>query len=126
MKNLLIQILFVCCFLQASCVHRPYPANNVYNSCASDCVQKLTICTNSCSNNCQECVETANNKATKNYRKYVHEQCIKGKNIALQLNSFRDPLQCQKITCNCPADYDLCMQSCSRTEIKRLQYAPLL
>jgi hypothetical protein len=39
------------------------------------------------------------------------------------LNSYRDPLQCRKVTCNCHADYQVCIQSCSGVIHKQLRVA---
>ncbi|MBA3537051.1 MAG: acyltransferase [Tatlockia sp.] len=104
-------------------MHNRPPTTNA--SCAATCVNRLTTCTKVCRNDCPQCIVASNKKTARNYDKYVREQCIKGQIIALQLNSFRDPLQCRKITCNCPADYEVCLQSCGGPVIQRLQHVPL-
>lgn len=121
MKNLLIQITLCCfCLLLESCLHRPVSITNT--SCASACAIRMAECTKTCRNNCPLCSVQANEKAAKKYKKYQCEQIIKGKIIALQLNSFRDPLQCRKITCDCPADYEVCMKSCGGRVLKRTTF----
>ncbi|CDZ79143.1 hypothetical protein BN59_03461 [Legionella massiliensis] len=124
MINLTIRIVICCCFfLLASCLHRPVPANTA--SCIASCESRLAACTKVCRNNCGQCSAAAGQTAARNYGYYEHEKMEQGKIIALQLNSFRDPLQCRKVTCNCQADYAICRQSCGGAITKRLEHAPL-
>jgi hypothetical protein len=124
MINLMVRVVIGCCFLLlASCLHRSLPTN--FASCAATCESRLVACTKVCRNNCAQCSAAAGQSAAKNYGHYVHEKVVQGKIVALQLNSFRDPLQCRKITCNCQADYQICMQSCGGAVMKRLAHVPL-
>lgn len=93
--------------------------------CQSLCEKRFDKCNQNCRNNCQQCVAYAKQKASENYLYYQHEQYLKGGVIARDLQSYRDPLQCRKITCSCPADFELCMQSCGGIIQKRLQAAPV-
>lgn len=94
------------------------------NQCKQLCVQKLQSCRSTCVNNCPNCCGVARVNSATNYAKYVHEQRIKGVFIARELNSYRDPLQCRKITCNCSADFSTCTQNCTGVIQKRLQAVP--
>ncbi len=92
-------------------------------SCKFSCQQRLDSCNKVCHNNCRECSATSCRAAAGSYDRYKHEQCIKGGIVARNLNSYRDPLQCRKITCECAADYQVCIQSCAGVIHKRLQVA---
>ena len=124
MKNWIIRVV-VCCFfmLIASCANRTVPIN--YVACIASCESSFGNCSGVCGNNCSQCRAAALQKTAKNYSRYKNEKIVAGKIVALQLNSFRDPLQCRKVTCNCQADYMLCLQACGRAIPKRLEYAPL-
>ncbi|KTD29779.1 MULTISPECIES: acyltransferase [Legionella] len=117
-------ICFSCLFFITACLHR------VPNTpCTTTCESRYQACTKVCRNNCPQCTAAAGQARDKNYNHYIHEQYVKGRMIALQLNSFRDPLQCRKVTCSCREDYQVCMQSCGGGDggaIKKyLQHAPL-
>lgn len=124
MITLTIRIV-ICCgfFLLASCLHRPVQINSA--SCVASCESRFVACTKVCRNSCMRCSTAAEQTAARNYGYYEHEKIVQGKIIAVQLNSFRDPLQCRKVTCNCQADYGICMQSCGGAVAKRLEHAPL-
>ena len=108
MINLIMHIIAFCCFLLlASCYHQLLPAN-----CVADCKGRLAACSKLCLDNCPQCSWVAGAMAAKKYNRYHCDRFIQGKIIALELNSFRDPLQCRKTTCNCGADYQVCMQAC--------------
>lgn len=96
-----------------------------FAACEANCIKKSQICHHSCRNNCAECSAFARQSTARQYAHYEWEQVVKGKIIALELNSFRDPLQCRKVTCDCKADYQICMQSCSGVVQKSLQHAPV-
>ena len=93
--------------------------------CKSACQQRFNTCSQVCHNNCRECGQHSAQSTAKNYRKYKHQQCIQGGIIARDLNSYRDPLQCRKITCDCLADYNVCTEACDGIIHKRLQIAPI-
>lgn len=112
-------MLFSALLLQG-CVHRPVASP----SCLMMCKVKMNDCVKTCHNNCQACNVSACQSTAKNYHKYTHEQIVKGGFIARDLNSYHDPLQCRKVTCNCPSDYNICIQACSGVIHKCLQVAP--
>src|ERR1700733_3322598 len=124
MKNWIIRLGLCCIFmLLASCLHRSLPVN--YAACAASCESRLVVCSQLCNNNCLQCRAIAKFKTAEKYNHYKQEKFIEGKKVTLQLNSFRDPLQCRKVTCNCQADYQICLQSCGGAIRKRLEHAPL-
>ena len=90
-------------------------------TCKMDCQHRLKICSKICHNNCGDCAKAVNCHVVRHYHQYKNEQCVQGGIIARELNSYRDPLQCRKLTCDCSADYSVCTQSCSGLIHKRLQ-----
>ena len=94
-------------------------------SCNKSCEQRFKACGEVCHNNCNECAQSAHLDSVRNDNKYKHEQDIRGGVVALELKSFRDPLQCRKITCDCLADYTVCAESCKGLIHKRLQITPV-
>ena len=88
--------------------------------CQQSCMQHFDFCKKNCVNNCPTCSWESQRRAANNYKKYVNEQKIEGKQIMRELNSYRDPLQCLKVTCNCMADFMACKQSCTGGVSKRL------
>ncbi|TAL65145.1 MAG: acyltransferase [Legionella sp.] len=119
--NLLIRLLICFMALSLSGCNTLSISNK---PCAQMCVQKLNHCKSSCVNNCPACSSASRYKTATNYSKYVHQQRIQGQIIARELNSYRDPLQCRKTTCNCSADFSTCIQACTGVIKKRLQAVP--
>lgn len=125
MKNILL-----CCLLitgLAGCMNHSNLTKNTVNSankndvCEQTCHKRFDACKVECTDNCSNCNKRSNQTSRKNYRKYVHEECVKGGFIARDLNSYRDPLQCKKVSCNCAADLDSCIQSCNGVIRKQLK-----
>lgn len=94
------------------------------SACTSMCAKRLASCDAACKNNSQCCAASLATTTAKNYTKYKHQQCVQGVMIARDLQSYRDPLQCRKMTCDCKADYRVCVQSCTGLVHKRLQVEP--
>ncbi|WP_133127460.1 acyltransferase [Legionella nagasakiensis] len=120
-----IMIRLIFCFvfiLLASCTKQT-PASG-QAGCRISCEKQFNECKAVCTNNCRRCSTCTDLSAAKSYNQYKHEQCMQGGIIARELKSYRDPLQCRKTTCNCLADYRMCVQSCAGTIQKRLQVAP--
>lgn len=115
-------ILFAvgCNTVKTTSVHSTTPVKQ----CKQLCLDKFNSCTSTCVNNCRACSLESSYNSGKNYTKYVHEQQIQGEIIARELNSYRDPLKCRKITCNCSADLNTCTQGCTGVIHKRLQTVP--
>ena len=81
--------------------------------CKSTCRQQQGICQTRCHDHCQECGWQESKITAKHYSEYKHQQFVQGIPVVRTLNSYRDPLRCLKITCDCRADYRLCVQSCA-------------
>ncbi len=93
-------------------------------ACIDQCKIKQSACMKACSDSCIKCSKEQRSKMIKRYKTYIHEQCVQGKRVALQLQSFHDPLQCRKTSCDCPADYRVCVGQCRGKIRKYLQIAP--
>lgn len=122
MKFIACAILSLTVLMLSSCVHRMPPA---VAACKMSCVKRAQVCNKLCHNNCKRCIIGSCRKANSHYQRYRHEQCLKGGIIARNVNSYRDPLKCRKVTCNCRADFSICVQSCTGAIKKRLQAPPL-
>lgn len=104
--------------------HEDYKRAQDERACINQCALKKQACAEHCQYSCKNCEKYEHNNMTKRYKKYIHEQNVQGKRVALQLQSFRDPLQCRKISCDCPADYRVCVGQCKGKIRKRLQVKP--
>ncbi len=93
--------------------------------CRMACQQRFDQCQDTCVDSCKTCAKQANQEATAHYMQYRHERCVQGKTIVHRLQSYHDPLQCKKSSCDCPADYRVCVEACSGDVHKRLQVAPM-
>ena len=92
--------------------------------CKMSCSQRLESCSQKCTNNCPTCSAESSYTSTSNYLKYVHEKQVQGGIVARGLKSYRDPLQCRKVSCNCIADFLACKQNCTGVIQKRLGSVP--
>lgn len=99
-------------------------SNQGMSACQMTCVQHYKYCAQHCTNNCLTCSADANDSAAVNYFQYVHEQQIEGAIVTRGLNSYRDPLQCRKVSCNCMSDLLTCKQGCTGVVQKRLRPVP--
>jgi hypothetical protein len=91
--------------------------------CQMQCLVRLQQCKKHCVDNCRNCLNKAYYKSVRHYSRYVHDIMLQGGTIVRDLNSYRDPLQCRKITCSCPADYNACSQLCGGIIRKQLSSA---
>ncbi|PWY54891.1 acyltransferase [Legionella qingyii] len=92
--------------------------------CNRTCVQHFDFCRQNCVNNCSTCSHASQREAEKNFAKYVHERKVEGKKVMRELNSYRDPLQCRKVTCDCLSDFTICKKGCTGVIPKKLQAVP--
>ncbi|STY29389.1 acyltransferase [Legionella wadsworthii] len=92
--------------------------------CNMVCVQHFELCQQRCINNCPNCTYIAHKMAEVHFAKYVHEQKVEGKKVMRELNSYRDPLQCRKVTCDCLADLAICKKGCTGVIPTKLQAVP--
>lgn len=93
--------------------------------CPLLCSHEFKLCSKTCTNNCSKCITSADNKALMDYSKYIEEKRIVGGFVTRGLKSYRDPLQCRKVNCNCTADLMTCTQNCMGIIQKSLQSVPL-
>ncbi|AUH72908.1 acyltransferase [Legionella sainthelensi] len=92
--------------------------------CYMTCTQHFEVCRNNCIDNCPACSTASQTSAARDFEKYVHERKAEGKKVMRELNSYRDPLQCRKVTCDCLSDLTVCKQSCAGVIPKKLQTVP--
>ncbi|MDF1827082.1 MAG: hypothetical protein P1U39_02265 [Legionellaceae bacterium] len=124
-----VRIMVVACALLGllSCTSNPKDVAEAQEkrACEQICLKNQQSCLRTCDDSCKACQVRENEKMEQRYKTYVDEQCEQGKRVALQLQSFRDPLQCRKSSCDCPADYRVCMSACAGPVYKRLQVTPV-
>lgn len=97
------------------------------SQCQQVCVQHLESCQQNCTNNCRNCQEAVTDSAATNFFNYANELQVQGGYINRRLKSYRDPLQCRKVTCNCAIDFNTCNQACTgivQKKLKPLPYCP--
>ena len=126
--KLLVSVLSCIFFLLCSACtvqHNKLTSTQSLNTCHYLCIKKFNLCKESCLNYCQFCVKSADNSAKYAYMSYIHEEKIQGGSIDRGLQSYRDPLQCRKTSCNCYADLVVCKQSCTGIIQKRLEITPV-
>lgn len=92
--------------------------------CLALCTQRFAACQQTCVNNCANCSASSKRSTILNYAKYVHEEQVEGGYVTRSLKSYRDPLQCRKVTCNCYADLSVCEQNCTGIIHKQLRTVP--
>ncbi|KTD15654.1 acyltransferase [Legionella gratiana] len=92
--------------------------------CTMICMQHFEFCKKNCVDNCPTCSAASQATAARDFEIYVHERKVEGKKVLRELNSYRDPLQCRKVTCNCQLDLIICKQSCAGVIPKKLQTVP--
>lgn len=121
-----IAVSFVLLFtLSCASNHKDAEKAEAKRVCERTCEQKQNACLRVCDDSCKECEQREAKRTARVYKTYIHEQHQQGKRVALQLQSFRDPLQCRKSSCDCPADYRVCMSACAGQIYKSLQVAPV-
>ena len=97
--------------LLVSCVS-PNDQREIH-ACKDVCQHKSQNCQKVCGDDGRHCLENVMTHTKESYARYVAQQRVQAKDIALELQSFRDPLQCKKITCDCLADARLCAKACN-------------
>lgn len=100
--------LLVACQNQRTMIKRMEQA-----SCKMTCQKRFKICQQACHDNCQTCAMEVQKTVNRSYAQYRHEAYIQGGIDSRELNSFKDPLQCRKTSCDCRADNEVCVQSCT-------------
>ncbi|OJW11971.1 MAG: acyltransferase [Legionella sp. 39-23] len=92
--------------------------------CNMTCMQHFDFCRQNCINNCPNCSYKTQLATEKNFSKYVHERRVEGKKVMRELNSYRDPLKCRKVTCDCLSDLATCKKGCAGVIPKKLHAVP--
>lgn len=122
MVKWILPLICLCVGLMAcSKQHAEVKAKSSIRSCQVLCLKQKRACMKACENSCRQCTLPADVTAGKRYARFIQQQTVQGALIARDLNSYRDPLQCLKTTCNCRADYYQCAEACTGTIHKRLQ-----
>jgi hypothetical protein len=94
------------------------------SSCKIFCLKQQESCQQRCVDNCPKCYHAATDSAANGFFKYTNVKQVEGGYINRRLISYRDPLQCRKVSCNCTADFLTCNQGCTGIIEKRLQSLP--
>lgn len=117
--------LFVCFMAIGLLSCNSYHINSLTRSkisqCKATCTHRFYSCKKSCVDSCVNCSLSAHATASNHYSQYRHEERLTGGIIARELNSYRDPLQCRKTTCDCIVDLETCNQNCTGIIQKRLK-----
>jgi len=123
MRSYFRLIIFTALILLSSCSNYSdyLEKERQLKSCHIKCNMKLDICNKQCKNNALECAVKANIEASKNFKRYKKREFIQGKVLIEELQSFKDPLQCRKVTCSCQEDFRVCNQSCRGKIYKHLK-----
>ena len=90
-------------------------------ACIAVCQTQMSQCATSCTHHCRACEKEAVRETKKGYQRYLKERCVKGKSFVRRLQSYHDPLQCRKTTCDCAADLRVCVESCRGDIHKQIQ-----
>lgn len=112
--------LFSCSALQQASMRRMEVA-----ACKTDCLERAKACALSCKDSCAQCLRKVDKKSIRDYHAYVHEECVKEGYVARDLNSYRDPLECRKVSCACQADQHVCISACTGVIQKTLRAPPV-
>jgi|LauGreDrversion4_2_1035121.scaffolds.fasta_scaffold42447_2 hypothetical protein len=115
-----IIILFLPLFLIA-CKIPIYEPSIQQKQCVGNCLQQFQYCQNICTDNCPHCCIESSLRANESYQRYLRQSKIDGKTAIQKLQSFDDPLKCNKNSCNCQADLILCKQTCLGKVYKSLK-----
>jgi hypothetical protein len=116
-----------CCWLAllflsaCSSSHHQYVESQERRSCIAHCEVLMKQCQGHCQDHCKQCEAEAVGQTQKDYKRYLKERCVQGKSFIRRLQSYHDPLECRKTTCDCPADFRVCVESCRGSIHKQIQ-----
>lgn len=116
-------LVSVCLLMMSACSYYHHYHDRVVakNACYQDCKVRQWQCAAVCDQDSKLCNAKAEAIAGVHFNHYRHQQCVKGEGMTLELDSFRDPLACLKMSCECKQDYRICVQLCQNDIYKRLQ-----
>lgn len=101
-------VLLYSLILVTSCIHHP-PEQRI---CLQKCAKMFNLCQVRCGKACVECKQQNLLAAEHSYYQYIRETKVQGKEVTRQLQSYRDPLKCRQISCNCVVDKMICQNAC--------------
>lgn len=129
MSKIIIRNLIACFFilLLAGCAAKyekyyefKVPASAEGEQCIETCNKTKQNCQNMCTNDTSLCQKNMMLQAKLEYGDYIKEKRTEGSQINRDLNSFYDPLQCSKISCDCDRDYRACYRMCGgKVKVKK-------
>jgi hypothetical protein len=115
---LLVSLLTLCV---SSCKTALVGPNPIQKQCIQACVADFNYCRKICVKDCFHCCAHESVKARTSLSRYVRQCRIEGKVPLSRLQSFSDPLKCNKNSCNCQDDLVLCKQTCLGKVYKSLK-----
>lgn len=116
MRLLVLSVFFLLGLLGCS----TYQTSISQKPCQSLCADRFKKCKRSCTNSCSKCQQRTRYEAWQSFNNYVQEKKVTGGYMVRSLNSYRDPLQCHKVSCDCVADLNTCSQGCTGLIKKQL------
>ena len=126
LPRVIVVALWFCCYgLMTSCTGLYDPSYNhpQVRQCIKACKVQQQRCQRQCDDSCALCLKKQKLRALSRYNQYRHERCTTGKSIIRTLQSYYDPLQCKKSSCDCTTDFRVCAEACWGLVNKRLQIA---
>jgi hypothetical protein len=120
-KQTNILLIFTLLFFLQSCHHLPWIEASDTKNCLQQCHNELLSCKEMCLTDCNHCCRYTQMQGRSFYQRYLKRKRIEGKPAFSSLQSFYDPLQCNKNSCSCHTDLLLCEQSCHGKIHKRLK-----
>lgn len=95
--------------------------NPIQKQCIQACVADFNYCQKICVKDCPHCCANESAKSRDSLNRYARQSRIEGKVPLSRLQSFSDPLKCNKNSCNCQDDLVLCKQTCLGKVYKSLK-----
>ncbi|OGV25797.1 MAG: hypothetical protein A3F18_05655 [Legionellales bacterium RIFCSPHIGHO2_12_FULL_37_14] len=91
-------------------------------SCENKCRARYAACVPICRDNCSECQAKAIKLSDARDLNYTWRERVIGKILARERNSFRDPLACTKVSCDCQLDLKNCLKLCKHRLTIKLKH----
>ena len=120
-RSVLLLIVFI---VFSGCTTFAKWAGPTPTPCGAICAQRFEACNQQCTDSCPLCSFVADKAAVEGSVRYKQEKIIMGGYFNRRLKSYRDPLQCRKVTCSCAADLMTCEQNCTGMIHKQLRAVP--
>lgn len=120
--SLWIGMVLVLIYGLCGCVSQSLSSQPKPESCEQHCLKRALACCEVCHNTCPICQFKSKQRTKNSYDRYEWVQHAQGKVVARELNAFRDPLACTKVSCDCQADYHTCKKACTGYITPRLRH----